>query len=93
MTKDTDDNIIRIVSSKEDPRATTAEPTIPQFQYRLNYQNGEYSQAHGFLVFTSQHVAVMRDDGTGAIPILVAPLENVVYASIVEEPEQEPLPF
>lgn len=79
-TVDPKDNVIRIVSSNEDTTANT----IPQSDYRLNFVNGEFAQAYGFLVFTSQHVAIMRDEGTGAIPILVAPLGTVQYANIVE---------
>lgn len=91
-TVDPKDNIIRIVTSNEDTAGT--ESTIPQSDYRLNFVNGEFAQAYGFLVFTSQHVAIMRDDGTGAIPILVAPLGTVQYANIVEEQDtNESLPF
>lgn len=88
-TVDPKDNVIRIVSSNDDE---TVNPTIPQYEYRLNFTNGEYAQAFGFLVFTSQHVAIMRDNGEGAIPILVSPLGTVQYANIVEETNEE-LPF
>jgi hypothetical protein len=91
-TIDPKDNIIRIVSSNEDSAGN--ENTIPQSDYRLNFVNGEFAEAYGFLVFTSQHVAIMRDNGTGAIPILVAPLGTVQYANIVEtEDTNDELPF
>lgn len=67
------------------PGAGDDEPGIPQNDYVIVDIWGEEHFASGFLLFTSQHVAVMRDQGDGALPIIVFPLGNVKYAVLDEE--------
>jgi hypothetical protein len=90
--KPTEDNVIRIIASNDEP-AVAPESTIPQYEYEIVHFDGSSSKAHGFLLFTSQHVAVMRDNGEGAIPVLVYPLDKVKYATIVEDNQADELPF
>lgn len=63
---------------------------LPSYPYVVEDIDGLVFSEEGFLVFTSQHVAVMRDTGeTGAIPVLVVPLNRVRYAAIDEEVDEE----
>lgn len=81
-----DDNVFNLVPKGPE------EEKLPQNDYCLtNLQDEDYF-AHGFLIFTTHHVAVMRDDGKGAIPVLIMPLSNFRVAEIVEESEED-LPF
>lgn len=85
------DNIVSLVPpDKQD---------IPESEYVIvthadaNNPEGREYFATGFLLFTSHHVAIMRDTGLGALPILVVPLANVLMAEIVEPDEDETAPF
>lgn len=60
---------------------------IPTNEYVIEDINGNLHYAEGFLLFTSHHVAVMRDIGAGALPILVMPLDKVFAAELVEDDE------
>lgn len=81
MSKDdNDNNVIHIVASNEDKT-----PAVPQYEYRVNYMDGNTSKAAGFLIFTTQHVAIMRDEGEGAVPVLVVPTSMVRSVEIVED--------
>lgn len=84
-----DKNVFRIMDGgvKEGPATQPAEETIPQNPYRITTVNGKEYYAEGFLLFTAQHVAVMRDTGEGALPILVVPLGMVDNAQIVDPSE------
>ena len=93
MSKDEtpkDKNVFRIMDGgvKNGPMPSEqTEDTIPQNPYVVVDVNGKEHYAEGFLLFTAQHVAVMRDTGEGALPILVIPLGMVANARIVEENE------
>jgi hypothetical protein len=74
------DNIVNLVPN------TSQE--IPVSDYCITDTNGEEFYASGFLLFTSHHVAVMRDTGAGALPVFVMPLGLVHVAEIMEDDEQ-----
>lgn len=79
--KETENNVFRIVSNKDTQPETNE---LPVNTYRLIDINGYSEDWVGFLVFTSQHVAVMREQGSGAIPLAVMPLNMLHRAVIVE---------
>lgn len=93
----TNDNVTEIVAPKtpfkvitgglefEAPRQTEAqaENEIPQNDYIVVDFDDNQHFATGFLLFTSQHVAVMQGQEAGnAIPALVLPLSHVKFASL-----------
>lgn len=86
--KETPDNVIHIVRNDNEAKGA-AETTIPMNKYKITDINSEQKTAVGFLVFTSQHVAIMKDTGDGAIPVLVYPLERVAFAEAVDDDQHE----
>jgi len=72
------------------------EDTIPQNDYVVvDIDDIEYD-INGFLIFTPHHLAIMTDQGKGAIPALVLPIGRVktaVLASLLDEDESGELPF
>lgn len=83
-----DDNVFRfgqIKGGKDGGGPEEEEPGIPVNDYVISDVDGEEFYATGFLIFTSHHLAIMRDDGKGAIPVLVLPINRVKAAEIYEE--------
>lgn len=80
---DNDDNVVSLVPQNNNG------PSIPESDYVIINHQGEEMFATGFLLFTSHHVAVMRDTGNGALPILVVPLTAVAYAALVEDDDDD----
>lgn len=78
-------NIFRIVpgGATEDP----SDDNLPVNSYVITTATGREYFGEGFLVFTSQHVAVMKETPKGAIPALVIPLTNVESAELIEDEE------
>lgn len=74
------DNIISLVP-------TDAKQITPENDYVICTVDGDELYGTGFLVFTSHHIAVMRDIEQGALPVLVVPLDKVKFAEIVENEE------
>lgn len=73
----------------------STEPEIPQNAYVIVDFDDNQHFANGFLLFTSQHVAVMEEREGGPVPSLVLPLSNVKFAQLynaAEDVEVE-LPF
>lgn len=58
---------------------------VPVNTYEITLDDGTTHVATGFLIFTAQHVAVMRDEGDGAIPVLVMPLHRLQMALLSDE--------
>lgn len=70
------------------------EVAIPQNDYVVVDIDGIEYDVNGFLIFTPHHLAIMTDEGQGAIPALVLPISRVktaVLASIIDVDEE--LPF
>lgn len=91
-----DKNVFRILDGGKERNVTAIVPdsdSIPQNPYVITDVDGEEYYADGFLLFTSQHMAVMRDNAAGALPILVVPLHRVKSAELVEDDEELDLPF
>jgi len=86
-----DDNIFRFGTVKGGK--SDDDDGIPINDYVIEDTDNVKWFETGFLVFTPQHVAVMRDEGQGAIPVLVIPLSRVKAAGLSEEIEEEESPF
>lgn len=87
-TEDTTENVFRLVTGgkpEEGPQPGVA--SIPQNTYAIIDREGNDYYAEGFALFTSQHIAIMRDTGGGAIPILIMPLDQVRIVELVEDDE------
>jgi hypothetical protein len=88
-----DENVFRFGEIKGG-KTEAKDEGIPVDNYRIIDIDNEEWTATGFLVFTPHHLAVMRDDGKGAIPIIVLPLHRVKAGGLVsDEDETEELPF
>ena len=75
------DNIISFQGGKKD------EKTLPSAKYCITTMQNEEVYGEGFLVFTTHHVAIMRDTGEGAVPTIIVPLVNVNFAEIIDDEE------
>lgn len=84
-----DDNVLSFVKGGK----PEADAGLPDNRYIIEDIEGEEYAVEGFLIFTSQHVAVMRDEGTGAIPVLVLPLNRLKVAELYDEDEDDVSPF
>jgi hypothetical protein len=90
LTEDTNDNknVFQILAGGKTEDVTLAvEPGTPVNEYVIIDKDGQEHFAEGFLIFTSQHVAIMRDAPDGALPVLVMPLSDVKRAELVEDEE------
>ncbi len=92
MTEDNNQKDAQVIRIVREDKTTPNKPEsdIPQHNYRIVDITGKEYDAFGFLLFTSQHVAIMRDSGEGALPILVFGLDKVQYAKILEDQPELP---
>lgn len=82
-TEVTDNNVTKLFSVVSD---NTQEADKPSQSYYIQDIDGEEFVRDGFCVFTSQHVAIMRDQQDGsATPILVIPLARVKIVDLIED--------
>lgn len=63
------------------------ENKIPTNNYVVLDADNEQFFGSGFMIFTSHHLAIMRDEGDGAVPVLVLPISRVKAAELVEDDE------
>lgn len=71
------DNIISLVDKiKEDS---------VKLPYVIIDVDGREFYGEGFLIFTSQHVAIMEPRGDQAVPAIVVPLARVVVAELDDD--------
>lgn len=91
-----DDNIFTMVPGGKQP-PETEEPKLPHNEYCIVTTDGDEFVGTGFLIFTTHHIAIMQDDGKGAIPIILLPLASLKVAGLSEIVEYngsgEELPF
>jgi len=91
---DNDNNVFSMIAGGKPEKTEDEDNGLPTNSYVIEDIVGNEHYADGFLVFTSQHIAVMQDRGKGAIPVLVLPLDQVRVAEIVnDEVEDEEAPF
>lgn len=55
---------------------------IPHNDYVVIDSDDNEFEINGFLIFTPHHLAIMRDEGTGAVPALVIPIGRVKVAGL-----------
>lgn len=82
------DNIVpfgAIKGGKGDGPDETVDDGIPINDYIITDIDNQEFAATGFLIFTSHHLAIMRDNGKGAIPIMVFPIDRVKVAELYED--------
>lgn len=92
MSEDNDnDNIVQFGSIKGG-KDEDNEAGVPMHHYQIKDFDDEIHEAYGFIIFTPQHVAVMRDTPEGALPLMIFPLEHVKYAKKID-PNQQELPL
>lgn len=77
------DNIVSLISKTEEPSTIIS-------NYRIEDIEGNIFEGEGFLVFTTQHVAIMTDTPLGSIPVVVVPLFRVKVAELMEDNEEVP---
>jgi hypothetical protein len=78
MTKD---NIVNLVPPTDTDKLLNS-------TYIITTLDDEYT-SEGFAIFTSQHVAIMRDTGNGPIPVLLVPLAQLKALELVEDTEED----
>jgi len=54
-------------------------------EYVIEDIDGNTYWGEGYLIFTSHHVAIMRGDDEGTVPVMVVPLARVKVASMIDE--------
>lgn len=54
----------------------------PQHDYMVVDLDDNAFEVNGFLIFTTHHLAIMKNDGDGVIPALVLPFERVKAAGL-----------
>lgn len=70
-------------------KVETDEDAIPQNDYFVVDIDGTEFDINGFLIFTPHHLAIMRDEGKGAIPALVLPIARVKTAVLAKFVDSE----
>lgn len=66
---------------------STEEDTLPANEYLIVDINGEEFYNIGFLLFTTQHVAVMEDRGKHTVPVFLMPLDRLAFVQLVSDDE------
>jgi len=90
---DENDNVFRF-GAISGGKAEEDEPRIPTNDYIITDMDNNELFGRGFLIFTPHHIAIMRDFGAGAVPVLVLPLGRIKAAELnEEEPEESVIPF
>jgi hypothetical protein len=94
-TEDTKKNVFKILDGGKPQVTPEPTPEISENDYVIVDTSGNEHYATGFLLFTSHHVAIMREQGNGAIPVLVMPLSQVQVAELDEDDDDfdEEIPF
>lgn len=85
-----DTKIINIGEVKKMREEEKKANKVPTFTYVLINHDGEEFVDEGYLIFTAQHVAVMRDLGDiGSVPATVMPLTEVKIVQVVNDDEEQ----
>lgn len=80
-------NVFKFGAAIKGGKDAEDDDSIPHNDYFVvDIDDIEYD-VNGFLVFTPHHLAIMRDEGKGAIPALVLPIGRVktaVLTSVID---------
>lgn len=82
---DDDNNVFKFGAVKGGKDTTEEKTEIPVNDYVILDIDDHEFYATGFLIFTPHHLAIMRDNGAGAIPVMVMPIGRVKAAEIFDE--------
>ena len=63
------------------------EAEIPMNEYIIVDLQGRDFYHVGFLLFTSQHVAIMQERGGHTVPVFMAPLSNISFVEVIDDEE------
>lgn len=88
---DDEDNVFRLVPGGNGQGPKSEEEKLPTAHYTIEDIEGEFFSEVGFCIFTTSHVAIMKETPQGATPVLIVPLHRVKAAYI--DDEQPNLPF
>lgn len=83
--EDNDNNILRFGAIAGGKVVSEDDNTIPENDYVVTDLDDDEFFTNGFLIFTPHHLAIMRDKGKGAVPVLVMPIARVKAAELLEE--------
>jgi len=61
------------------------EKDLPHNPYVITDTSGFEHYHSGFLLFTSQHIAIMQDRGDHTLPVFMMPLSELSYVELVED--------
>lgn len=84
-----DDNIFRLGTIKGGKGTTEDENNIPVNRYVITDIDDDDFFGTGFMIFTAHHFAIMQDQGYGAVPVLVLPIDRVKAAEILPDDVDE----
>jgi hypothetical protein len=84
------DNVFTFGSVKGGKSEQDADEGIPVNNYVVTDTTGSEWLSTGFLIFTPQHLAIMREvhPGKGAVPVLVMPIGNVQVAELIDDEDE-----
>jgi hypothetical protein len=89
MDDDTEDNVVSFGKTREERAAANGNEddpnTFPVDSYVVVDVDGFEWYAEGFLVFTPDHVAIMKPGVKMAVPALVIPISRVKAALLDDE--------
>jgi len=60
---------------------------LPNNEYLIVDKNQDEHYHKGFLLFTSQHVAIMQDRNDHTIPVFMMPLAELAFLEVVDDEE------
>ena len=88
-----DKNVFELLSGGKQQLAD--DDKLPETDYCLTLHDRTQVFGHGFMIFTTNHVAIMSDTGAGSIPVAMVPLSNLAYAQTCddEDYDEEEAPF
>lgn len=61
------------------------EPKLPNNDYLVVDINNEEFDVNGFLVFTTHHIAVMKEVDGNSIPSFVLPLHRLDHVELIDD--------
>lgn len=82
---DDDDNVVTFGAIQGGKKDADKNEGIPENDYIIVDMDDNEFPATGFLLFTSHHIAIMQDRGSGPVPVLVLPLVRVKASWIDDE--------
>lgn len=89
MDDNDNDNVFQFGSVKGGKSPGDKDDGIPTNDYVIVDNDGNEFFAAGFVIFTPHHLAIMRDQGQGPVPVLVMPIGNVRVCELYEDDDEQ----